>query len=110
MFNWGGFIIKLLISIAVAFGTGQDQELPIRIGMAVLIYSVISAWAYCCKMTGNYLVGSVAFLAAVAFSSWGVAAAPNMVIKVIAYIVILAIAIGGAIADIWGIIQAIRYR
>lgn len=44
MFNWGGFIIKLLISIAVAFGTGQNQEIAVRIIMAVFIYSVISAW------------------------------------------------------------------
>lgn len=106
----GGFIIKLLISIAVAFGTGQSQEIAVRIVMAVFIYSVISAWWYCCKMTENYIVGTIVFVAIAFFSSWGIAAGPNMVIKVIAYIVVIAIAIGGAIADIWGIIQAIRYR
>lgn len=110
MFNWGGFFIKLLISIAVAFGTGQDKEIAVRIVMAVFIYSVISAWWYCCKMTENYFVGTIAFVAAVFFSSWGIAAGPNIVIKVIAYIVVIAIAVGGVIADIWGIIQAIRYR
>lgn len=61
-------------------------------------------------MAENYLVGTIAFIAAGFFSSWGIAAGPNMVIKVIAYIVVIAIVIGGAIADIWGIIQAIRYR
>ena len=61
-------------------------------------------------MTENYLVGTIAFIAAGFFSSWGIAAGPNMVIKVIAYIVVIAIVIGGAIADIWEIIQAIRYR
>lgn len=110
MFSWGGFIIKLLISIAVAFGTGQSQEIAVRIVMAVFIYSVISAWCYCCKMTENYIVGTIVFVAIAFFSSWGIAAGPNMVIKVIAYIVVIATAIGGAIADIWGIIQAIRYR
>lgn len=110
MFHWGGFFIKLLISIAVAFGTGQDQGIAVRIAMAVFVYSVISAWWYCCKMTGNYLVGSIAFIAAAFFSSWGITAEPNMVIKVIAYIVVIAIVIGGVIVDIWGIIQAIRNR
>ncbi|MGN1196275.1 MAG: hypothetical protein ACI4TA_01590 [Acetatifactor sp.] len=110
MFHWGGFFIKLLISIAVAFGTGQDQGIAVRIAMAVFVYSVISAWWYCCKMTGNYLVGSIAFIAAAFFSSWGITAGPNMVIKVIAYIVVIAIVIGGVIVDIWGIIQAIRNR
>lgn len=61
-------------------------------------------------MTENYLVGTIVFVVAVFFSSWGIAAGPNMVIKVIAYIVVIAIVIGGVIADIWGIIQAIRQR
>ena len=109
MFNWGGFIIKLLISIGVAFGTGQDQGIGVRIMMAVFIYSVISAWWYCCKMTGNYLVGSIAFIGATLFTGWGIGQG-NIVLKVIAYIVVFAIIFGGALADIWGIIQAIRNR
>ena len=60
--------------------------------------------------SGNYLVATIAFIAAAFFSSRGITAGPNMVIKVIAYIVVIAITIGGVIADIWGIIQAIRYR
>ncbi len=110
MFSWGGCIIKLLISIAVASVTGAEQNIGVGILMGVLVYSIISAWWYCCRMTGNYLIGSVAFLIALVFCVWGVSEAPNMVIKVIAYIVMFAIILGGVIADIWGIIQAIRNR
>ncbi len=110
MFSWGGCIIKLLISIAVASVTGTKQSIGASILMGVLVYSMISAWWYCCRMMGNYLIGTVAFLIAFFFCVWGVSSAPNIVIKIIAYIVMFAIILGGVIADIWGIIQAIRNR
>ncbi len=110
MFSWGGCIIKLLISIGVASVTGSKQNIGVSILTGVLIYSIISAWWYCCTMTGNFLIGSIAFIAVVYFCGWGSSAAPNMVIKIIAYIVTFAIALGGALADIWGMIQEIRYH
>lgn len=108
MFSWGGCIIKLLISIGFVSYTSSKQSIGTSILMGVLLYSIISAWWYCCTMTGNYIIGTAAFLGVVFFCGWGTSAAPNQVIKVIAYIVTLAIAMGGAIADIWGMIQAIR--
>lgn len=110
MFSWGGFIVKLLVSLAISFGTMREQPVGMNIFYTVLLYGIISAWWFCCTLMGNYLIGSIVFIGAVAFSSWGVAAAPNMVIKVIAYIVIFGICLGGIIADIKGIIQSIRYR
>lgn len=40
--------------------------------------------------------------------SWGCAAAPNTVLRVICYLILAAVTLGGAIADIWGMIQSIR--
>lgn len=110
MFNWGGFIVKLLISIAVSFGTMNEQSLGVKIFFAVLLYGIISAWWFCCTLMGNYLIGSIVFIGAVFFATWGATAGPNMVVKVISYIVIFGIYLGGIIFDIKGIIQSIRYR
>ncbi|MCM1120206.1 MAG: hypothetical protein NC543_12705 [bacterium] len=111
MFSWGGCVIKLLISIAVACATGAEQQnIGARIVMGVLVYSIISAWWYCCCKMGNYIIGTIVFIGVVFLATYGISAAPNIVLKVISYIAIIAIALGGVIADIWGMIQSVRYR
>lgn len=108
MFSWGGVLIKLIVSVAISFGTMKEQSVGAQIFFAVLIYGILSAWWYCCALMGNYLIGSVLFIAAVFFSSWGVSAGPNTVIKVLAYIVIIAIFLGGIVSDIIGMIRSVR--
>lgn len=108
MFSWGGVLIKLIVSVAISFGTMKTQSVGTQIFFAVLMYGILSAWWYCCALMGNYLIGSVLFVAAVFFSSWGVSAAPNMVVKVLAYVVLIAIFLGGIISDIAGMIRSIR--
>lgn len=75
MFSWGGCVIKLLISVALACATGNsqenDQEILARIVMGVLIYSIISAWWYCCCLAGNYIIGSILFFVVVGVATWG---------------------------------------
>lgn len=111
MFSWGGCVIKLLISIALACVSNADQHnIGARIVMGVLVYSIISAWWYCCCKMGNYIIGTIAFIGVVFLAAWGISEAPNIVLKVISYIAIIAVALGGVIADIWGMIQSIRYR
>lgn len=78
--------------------------------MGVLVYSIISAWWYCCCKMGNYLIGTAVFIGVVFLATWGISAAPNVALKVISYIAIIAIALGGVIADIWGMIQSVRNR
>lgn len=109
MFSWGGCLIKLLISVAVACSTGKSQGIGVSIVMGVLVYSIISAWWYCCCMMGNYIIGTIVFVGVVFLAAWGVGTASNIVLKVISGIVLVAIALGGVIADIWGMIQSIRY-
>ncbi len=114
MFSWGGCVIKLLISVAAACAAGNSpensREVWARIVMGVLIYSIISAWWYCCCLAGNYIIGSILFLVVVGLATWGVGEAPNIVLKIISGIVLVAIAVGGVIADIKGMIDSIRYR
>lgn len=114
MFSWGGCVIKLLISVALACATGNsqenDQEILARIVMGVLIYSIISAWWYCCCLAGNYIIGSILFFVVVGVATWGVSQAPNIVLKIISGVVLTAVALGGVIADIKGMIDSIRYR
>lgn len=110
MFSWGGCVIKLLISIAVTCAAGTSQGLGVSIVMGVLVYSIISAWWYCCCLSGNYLIGTILFFVVAFVATWGVSSAPNNVLKVISGIVLAAIALGGAIADIKGMIGSIRNR
>lgn len=110
MFSWGGCIIKLLISIAVTCAAGTSQGIGVSIVMGVLVYSIISAWWYCCCLMGNYIVGTVLFLVVVGLATWGVSEASNIALKIISGIVLSAIALGGVIADIKGMIDRIRYR
>lgn len=109
MFSWGGCIIKLLLSVGVVCGMNGSGSMGIgsSIITGVLIYSMISAWWYFCCMMGNYIIGTVAFLAVVFVATWGLSSATNVVLKVISGIVIVAIAIGGAVYDIWGMITSI---
>ncbi len=109
MFSWGGCVIKLLISIAVACTAGKGQgSVWTSILMGVLVYSIISAWWYCCCLSGNYLIGTILFLVVVCLATWGVSEAGNIVLKILSGIVLFAIALGGVIADIKGMICRIR--
>lgn len=109
MFSWGGCIIKLLISVAAAYGMGKYQaSLATSIFTGVLIYSIISAWWYCCCLSGNYIIGTVLFIVVLAVATWG-CSGTNIVLKVLSYIVIIGIAVGGVIADLWGMIRSIRH-
>lgn len=107
MFSWGGCLIKLLISVAVAC-SAKSQGIGTSIVMGVLVYSIISAWWYCCCMMGNYIIGTIVFIGVVFLATWGFSSASNIVLKVLSGIVLAAVALGGAIADIWGMIQSIR--
>lgn len=108
MFSWGGCLIKLLISVAVACSTGKDQAVWVSIVMGVLVYSIISAWWYCCCLSGNFIIGTILFLVVVFVATWGASAAQNIVLRIISGIVLVAIALGGVIADIKGMIDRIR--
>lgn len=109
MFSWGGCIIKLLLSVGVVCGMSSSGSMSVSSSIitGVLIYSMISAWWYCCCMMGNYIIGTVAFLAVVFVATWGLSTSTNVVLRVISGIVIVAIAVGGAVYDIWGMITSI---
>lgn len=108
MFSWGGCLIKLLISVAVACSAGKGQAVWVSIAMGVLVYSIISAWWYCCCLSGNFIIGTILFLVVVFVATWGVSEAQNIVFRIISGIVLAAIALGGVIADIKGMIDRIR--
>lgn len=50
------------------------------------------------------------FFVVVGVATWGVSQAPNIVLKIISGVVLTAVALGGVIADIKGMIDSIRYR
>lgn len=110
MFSWGGCLIKLLISVAAACAMGGEKMGWTSVVTGVILYGIISAWWYCCCLSGNFIIGTILFLVVVFVATWGASAAQHIVLKVISFIVLLAIMLGGVIADIKGMIDAIRYR
>lgn len=110
MFSWGGCLIKLLVSIAAACAMGGNQPGWTSVVTGVILYGIISAWWYCCCLSGNFIIGTILFLVVVFVATWGFSTAQNIVLKVISGIVLGAIMLGGVIGDIKGIVDSIRYR
>lgn len=110
MFTWGGCITKLLISVAFAcVGAKLGSPVSICVFAGVMVYSLISSWWYFCCLLDHVLIGSLVFVGVFALACWGSVAAPVTALRVICLLGLAAITLGGAIADIWGMIQAIRY-
>lgn len=109
MFTWRGFVLKLLVSLIFGWIASNAFSIGMCIFIGVIVYSILSAWWCCCYLLDQPLFGTLLFIAVFALVCWGCAAAPNMVLRVISYIALAVISLGGVIADIWGMIQATRY-
>lgn len=102
MFTWGGCLIKLLIGGAIGFVAGRFLPVGMCILMGAMVYGIISAWWFCCYLLDQVLFGSLLFIGVFALACWGCAAAPVTALRVISYLALAVICLGGVIADIWG--------